>query len=59
MFISLQEAMKRKAEQGKALDEYKDRRKKKHKAIAKRNFKGQPNMASQMDYLLSKIQGNG
>ena len=40
------------------MDKYKQKKKEKHKKIAKKNDKGQPNMASQMDLLLEKIQKN-
>ena len=45
-----------KKERHEALSKYKEEKKKTHKKLSKKNYKGQPNMASQMDVLLQKIQ---
>lgn len=39
-----------------ALEKYSKQKTENHKKLAKRNYKGQPNMASQMDLLLQKIK---
>ena len=43
-------------EMNEALDKYKTKKKANQKLLYKKNFRGQPNMASRMTLLLSKIE---
>ncbi|ELT89399.1 hypothetical protein CAPTEDRAFT_201660 [Capitella teleta] len=45
-------------EKNAALEKYAKKKKEGHRKRAKRNYKGQPIMASQVDLLLSKLQKN-
>lgn len=38
------------------MDKYKSKKKAQQKLLAKKNFRGQPNMASRMNMLLAKIE---
>jgi hypothetical protein len=48
--------LKAQKEKEEALEKYKKKKKKNHKMLLKKNFRGQPNLSSQMELLLEKIQ---
>ena len=51
-----QEITKKQEERDAALARYETKKRKQHRKLSKRNYKGQPILSAQMDILLEKIQ---